>query len=90
MSEPLRGDCLTCARVSACPETSLERVKESYSCPLFQEVPEPVYLARIHMIEVYGEEAGIHSLLDRPAEEDEPEIEEDEDGSDTDAEGEGV
>lgn len=78
----LRGDCLTCAKIDACNEVTLQRVKDSYTCPLFTAVAEPVYLARLHMMESYGEDTAIEAMLNRPTdpdEEEEPEEGEQED-----------
>jgi hypothetical protein len=76
----IRGDCLTCVHLSTCNETSVERVKVSYTCALFTAVDEAVYMARLHMMNAYGEDAAIEAMLERPPEpeEDEEPIEEDE------------
>lgn len=80
----MRGDCLACRHISECTATSLEHVKESYTCPLFAEVPEAVYLARLSMMALYGEDAAIQAMLDRPPEEEEGDGLEDEEEGDED------
>jgi hypothetical protein len=82
----LRGDCLTCAKIHDCNEVTIERVKESYTCPLFSATDEAVYLARLHMMQVYGEENAIEAMLDRPTDPDEEAPQpEDEEGVEDDA-----
>ncbi|MEI6503224.1 MAG: CBS domain-containing protein [Armatimonadota bacterium] len=49
--------------LALCTEASVERILQSYTCPLFQPVAEPVYWARIEMIKRYGERAGAESML---------------------------
>jgi len=61
----LRGDCLSCSRIAFCIDTSTKRVIESYTCPLFTGVEEPVYLARLAMIKNYGTERAIEAMLCR-------------------------
>lgn len=63
---PLRGECLACSKISSCSETSVEKVRTSYTCSLFKEVPEPVYLARIRMMRQYGDIVAIEAMMDRP------------------------
>lgn len=62
----MRGDCLTCSKVASCQETSLERVLWSYTCPLFDPVPEEVYQARITVMQKFGERYAIEAMLARP------------------------
>lgn len=64
----LRGDCLTCLRIDTCNEVSIELVKQSHTCPLFREVTEPVYLARLAMMKTYGDDAAIDAMINRPPE----------------------
>jgi hypothetical protein len=64
----VRGECLACARVSGCGETSVERVLNSYTCLLFEPVTEPVYLARETMMEKYGAVSAVCAMLQRPPE----------------------
>lgn len=61
----LRGECLCCSKVSLCTETNFDRIMESYTCPLFEGIPEPIYMARIEMMMKYGAEATIGSMLPR-------------------------
>lgn len=62
------GDCLTCSKIATCTETSVERALTSYVCPLFEPVPEPVYAARITMMQQYGEATAVEAMLNRPQE----------------------
>lgn len=76
----LRGDCLTCSRIEVCNVVTVEKVKQSHTCPLFREVTEPVYLARLSMMSNYGEDAAIDAMINRPPEpEENPEGEQDDD-----------
>lgn len=61
----LHGDCLACQKLSTCTETSVEKVRTSYTCPLFEEVPEPVFLARWEMMQKHGEEIAIEAMLEK-------------------------
>lgn len=65
------GECLICSKVNSCSETSAEKIKQSYVCVLFHPVSEPVYLARLQMLNEYGEQSAIIAILNRP-----PELEE--------------
>jgi hypothetical protein len=63
----------------------VERVKASYTCPIFIEVPEAIDQARLDLISTYGDEA-IKTLLQKPMptenpQQDEEQEEEDEDGT---------
>ncbi len=75
----LRGECLVCRKIDRCAETSVDRALTSYTCPLFTEVEEPVYLARIAMMRTYGAAAAVEVMMSRistpppEGEDDEPE-----------------
>lgn len=62
----MRGDCLTCARLGGCSETSVLRVLHDYTCSLYEPVEEPVYKARISTMELYGEVPAIEAMIDKP------------------------
>ena len=62
----MRGDCLSCCKVDICSATSVERILTSYTCVLFEAIPEPVYRARVQLMEQYGEVATATALLKRP------------------------
>lgn len=66
----MRGDCLSCARLQKCTETNVERVLTDYTCSSYDPVKEPVYWARAHMMEKFGDVLAVEAILDRP---DEPE-----------------
>lgn len=57
------GECLACYKLSLCLDTSLERVMTGYTCPLFGPVPEGVFMARIDMIQRYGDVQAIETML---------------------------
>ena len=63
-----RGDCLSCRRVGTCSETNEEKVKNSFTCQLFEGVLEAEYLARIDTMKKYGEHQAVRALLNRPEE----------------------
>lgn len=65
----LSGDCLSCTRLPTCLDTTLTQVKESFTCPLFQGVEEPVYQARLVMISNYGEDTAINAMMQHPPKE---------------------
>lgn len=62
-----RGECLACIKLDRCSETSVERALTSHTCPLFTEVEEPVYLARITMMQRYGPRPAVEVMMSRPA-----------------------
>lgn len=64
----LKGDCLSCTRVSSCSVTSAEKVRGGFTCQIFEGVPEPEYVARLEMIRKYGEQQAVQAMLDRPVE----------------------
>jgi hypothetical protein len=68
-----RGECLACAKLGACRETNEERILQSYTCTLFEGVPEPVYLARLTTMTKYGEHMAIRAMLAATHEEGEEE-----------------
>jgi hypothetical protein len=49
--------------LEACSETSVERARTSYVCPLFKEVSEAVYLARWNMMQQFGERVALRALI---------------------------
>lgn len=61
----LHGDCLACSRIAVCTDTSVQKVEESFTCTLFTGVEEPVYYARLAMIENYGSRRAIEAMLQR-------------------------
>lgn len=67
----MRGECLACKKVQTCTETSIQRLKSGYTCPLFEEVPEPVYTARYDLIQMYGEEMALRAIMNRATKEEE-------------------
>ena len=58
-----KGDCLACWRLTQCRETSVERIRTSYTCQLFEPVAEPVAYARWDAMQKYGEVAAIKAML---------------------------
>ena len=60
------GDCLSCASLRQCTETSVEKVLASYTCPLFTPVEEPIYIARLDMIQKYGQMEAVSSMVHPP------------------------
>lgn len=70
----LRGDCLSCSRIDMCNNTNVDLVKQSYTCSLFTGVEEPIYRARLLMIEMYGDDRAIAAMISLPPEL-EPELE---------------
>ncbi len=60
-----RGECLACKHLKDCTRTSLEQVRDSFTCFLFEPIPEPVYQAREKSLKLFGETAGIHVLMGR-------------------------
>lgn len=67
----MRGECLACTKIAGCGATSVERVLNSFTCPLFEAVIEPVYMARVTMMEKYGDVSAACAMLQRPPEEEE-------------------
>lgn len=63
-----KGDCLSCKRVGACLGTDEEKVRDGFTCQLFEGVLEAEYLARIDMMKKYGEQQAIRAMLNRPIE----------------------
>jgi hypothetical protein len=61
----MRGDCLSCSRISRCSETSVEKVLNDYTCVLYEPVNEPTYKARVDTMEKFGEVVAIRAMLDR-------------------------
>lgn len=65
----MRGDCLSCEKISRCTETSVEKVLNDHTCVLYEPVEEPVYKARVETIEKFGAVLAVKAMLDRPEEE---------------------
>lgn len=62
----LRGECLACRKIGNCLQTSVDKAWWGFTCPLFEEVSEPEYLARINAMEEYGDVIAIRAMLNRP------------------------
>ena len=60
------GECLCCEKVSRCFETSVERILSSYTCPLFEAVPEPIFRARLDAMSKFGEMSAAEAMMNRP------------------------
>ena len=58
----MRGECLACKKVDRCSETSIGRMWQGYTCPLFEEVLEPTYAARYDLIQQYGESMALRAI----------------------------
>lgn len=71
------GDCITCAKLGLCTETSPQKLLASFTCPLYTPVVQPVYEARWHMIQRYGETTAANAMIDRPLHTDEGKEEDD-------------
>lgn len=54
-----------------CLETSVEKMKNGYTCPLFEEIPEPIYTARYALIQQFGESMAMKAIMKRPTREEE-------------------
>lgn len=67
----LRGECLACSKLGECGETSEEKVLQSFTCMLFAEAPEAVYVARWVMMKQYGEQTAVRAMLAATHEEEE-------------------
>lgn len=59
------GECLACTEISRCGETNLEKVKRSFTCPLFKPVEEPEWLGRYAAITQFGEDTAITAMLEQ-------------------------
>lgn len=62
----MRGDCLSCARLGRCMETTVAKVLKDYTCVLYEPVEEPVYRARVQMMEQFGEVLAVQGMLEQP------------------------
>jgi hypothetical protein len=62
----VKGDCLTCSKIDICSKTSVEKVLNSFTCILFEPISEPVYRARVTLMEQYGEVPAVVAMLKRP------------------------
>lgn len=62
----MRGDCLTCCKIDICSKTDVEKVLNSFTCILFEPISEPVYRARVLLMEQYGEVPAVEAMLKRP------------------------
>jgi hypothetical protein len=58
-----RGECLACLRLSQCRETNVEKVLASFTCIMYEDAPEPVYLARWNAMQQYGEAGAVRAML---------------------------
>lgn len=65
----VRGECLACKKVESCMETSISKLKSGYTCPLFEEVAEPIYTARYNLICQFGEEMALRAIMNRETKE---------------------
>lgn len=70
-SRTVRGECLACKKVETCLETSISKLKNGYTCPLFEEVAEPIYTARYNLICQFGEEMALKAIMNRETKEEE-------------------
>ncbi len=61
----MRGECLACSRIEVCSDTSVEKILNSYTCPLFEPIPAPIYVSRVMMLNQYGEVAA-QSMMKKP------------------------
>lgn len=62
----MRGDCLSCSKVDICSATSVERILTSFTCPLYEAIPEPVYRARVMLMLQFGDEAAVKAMMQKP------------------------
>ena len=60
----MKGDCLSCSRLSNCSETDVRKVIEAYTCLRYDAVEEPVFKAREDSIERFGLEQAISAMLE--------------------------
>jgi len=44
-------------------------MKSGYTCPLFEEVPEPIYTARYDLIQQYGSDMALRAIKEGTEEE---------------------
>jgi hypothetical protein len=47
-------------------ETTVARVLKDYTCVLYEPVEEPVYRARVQMMEQFGEVLAVQGMLEQP------------------------
>lgn len=59
----LRGDCLACDLLDECTKTSVDLVLRSFTCASFTPTPEAVYLARWEMMQQFGPQPAVESML---------------------------
>lgn len=67
----MRGECLACSRIAECSITSMQKVLSSFTCPLFEEVPGPVYQSRVVLMQQFGEEGAVAAMMMKPTSPDE-------------------
>lgn len=73
----MKGDCLSCARLGRCSETSVEKVLHDFTCILYEPVEEPVYKARVTSMELYGDVPAVQAMIDKPEDQEDEEEEND-------------
>lgn len=64
----MRGDCLSCSKVEICSATSVEKILNSFTCPLYESIPEPVYRARVMLMQQFGDVAAVKAMMQKPPE----------------------
>jgi hypothetical protein len=64
----VKGDCLACQRLGVCSATNPELVRNSFTCEFFAGAPEPEYLARMEMIQRFGEDMAVLAMMNRSRE----------------------
>lgn len=67
----MKGDCLSCARLGKCAQTSVEKVLQDFTCVVYEPVEEPVYKARVATMEQFGAALAVEAMIQKPEEESE-------------------
>lgn len=64
----MKGDCLSCTRLGRCSQTNLQKVLKDHTCVMFEPVEQPVFMARVSSMELYGTVPAVRAMLDVPDE----------------------
>jgi hypothetical protein len=58
-----RGDCLCCSRIGNCRLVTVKKAISGFTCHMFTEVEESVWMARWDAMQTFGETITIQSMM---------------------------
>lgn len=61
----LKGECLSCNKVSKCSQTDEQKIIDGFTCALYAPISSELFMARLYVIDRFGEISGAKAIMEK-------------------------